>query len=616
MICNPATTDFRRFFPRRSYVRFYAPARNIRFRLLSGMLGILFSVVGTAGAGTLDQARAYFDVARKSHVKFQAIPESARTQDDYQRQISAFKRVYLTSPIYGNNTICLMEIGQLYEQMGRRWQDRRYFESAIESYEFLLTEYSHSQFRLKARLNVGRIYQEDLLDLEAALAHYERFLTDYPKSVQTKTARAGIAEVKEEIAAKNNPVFAAPGEPAQTASRPPAPGGMPVVSDVRYWETPEYSRVVVDVGTKVKFEVGKLQSPDRLYIDLLNTRVATPGREATVPVDHDLLKRIRLAQFRPGVSRVVLDLNAMPDFSISELANPYRLVIDIPNAGSQAAKAGSAPSPPSDLESVRTADPITGGSHSLTRALGLKIGKILIDPGHGGHDTGTIGPSGLTEKEIVLDVSMRLGKMIEEKLGSEVVYTRKDDRFIPLESRTASANKLEADLFLSIHLNSSRSKGAIGIETYYLNFTSDPEALEVAARENSGARETIGNLQGLVQKIALQEKIDESREFATSVQDALLKSSLTKGMSKSQIRKYNRGVKKAPFVVLIGADMPSILAEMTFLSNPAEEKKLKSNEHRQKLAEALYSGVAAYVETLSGVNVARRSAPSLAAAKP
>ena len=183
---------------------------------------------------------------------------------------------------------------------------------------------------------------------------------------------------------------------------------------------------------------------------------------------------------------------------------------------------------------------------------------------------------------------------------SEVIYTRQNDDFVPLESRTALANQMQADLFVSIHLNSSSSPKARGIETYYLNFTTDQGALEVAARENAVSQETISQLQGLVQKIALADKVEESREFAAHIQ-----TSLGENLVDGKRQKPDRGVKKAPFVVLIGANMPSILAEISFLSNPAEEKRLRTPEHRQKVAEALYAGIVAYAETLSGVKVAR-----------
>jgi N-acetylmuramoyl-L-alanine amidase len=257
-------------------------------------------------------------------------------------------------------------------------------------------------------------------------------------------------------------------------------------------------------------------------------------------------------------------------------------------------------SPPDALDN-HEAEPTASGDRSLIRALGLKIGKIVIDPGHGGHDTGTIGPNGLEEKDLVLDVSLRLGKLLSSRLGAQVVFTRNDDTFIPLEDRTAIANREAADLFVSVHANSSRDPEARGTETYYLNFTSSPDALEVAARENAVSEKSIHELQDLVKKIALKEKIEESQEFASDVESAL-----HSGLSPRNPGLRDRGVKKAPFIVLIGANMPSILAEISFVSNPADERRLKTPDYRQKIAESLYRGIARYVNGLSGVKVASK----------
>ena len=250
---------------------------------------------------------------------------------------------------------------------------------------------------------------------------------------------------------------------------------------------------------------------------------------------------------------------------------------------------------------VREARPTASGDRSLIRALGLKIGKIVIDPGHGGHDTGTIGPNGLEEKDLVLEVGRRLGKLLETRLGAEVVYTRKDDTFIPLETRTAIANQQRADLFISIHANSSDDPDARGVETYYLNFTSSPDALDVAARENAVSEKSIYSLQDLVKKIALKEKIEESREFAGDVEQ-----SLYSGLAAKSPAIRDRGVKKAPFIVLIGANMPSILAEISFVSNPTDARHLETSEYRQRIAESLYRGIAKYVNGLSGVKLASK----------
>ena len=241
--------------------------------------------------------------------------------------------------------------------------------------------------------------------------------------------------------------------------------------------------------------------------------------------------------------------------------------------------------------------PTKNGQHSLTRALGLKIGRIVIDPGHGGHDNGTVGPTGLMEKDLCLDVALRLGRLIEQRLpGAEVVFTRQDDSFVPLEERTAIANQSKADLFLSVHANSSPDNAVRGVETYYLNFSASDEAMEVASRENALAQGSIHELQELVQKIARNEKIDESREFAMEVQVALIKR-LQTGNRKLK----NRGVRKAPFVVLIGANMPSVLSEISFLSNPTDERLLRRSDNRQRVAEGLYHGVESYLRSINSL---------------
>ena len=237
------------------------------------------------------------------------------------------------------------------------------------------------------------------------------------------------------------------------------------------------------------------------------------------------------------------------------------------------------------------------GQHSLTRALGLKIGRIVIDAGHGGHDTGTIGPTGLMEKDLCLDVALRVGKLIQQRLPSaEVVYTRDDDTFIPLEQRTEIANDAHADLFLSIHANSSQDHHARGIETYYLNFTGSSDAMEVASRENALSENGVHDLQDIVQKIAKNEKIEESRDFAGIIQDSLAKR--MEGINQGD---RNRGVRKAPFVVLIGANMPSVLAEISFISNPADEQWLKKPENRQQVAEGLYHGIESYLQSTNSL---------------
>ena len=254
-----------------------------------------------------------------------------------------------------------------------------------------------------------------------------------------------------------------------------------------------------------------------------------------------------------------------------------------------------------DIREVLAPKPGALNDRSLVRTLGLKLGRVVIDAGHGGNDVGTHGPSGYFEKDLSLDVARRLAALVRENMGSDVVMTRSDDVYVGLEERTRIANERKADLFLSIHANSSPYRSAAGVETFVLNFTTNKSVMDLATRENAGSEMSIHDLQDLLQKIAMRDKVDESRELA-----ARLQTSLSKLSTNANDAARNRGVKKAPFVVLIGANMPSVLAEIGFLTNSADEALLRKPEHRQRIAEALYKGIASYADTLSQV-VARKN---------
>jgi N-acetylmuramoyl-L-alanine amidase len=427
------------------------------------------------------------------------------------------------------------------------------------------------------------------------------------------------------------------------------------------------TRVTIDLESSVQYTSGRIASPDRIFFDLQTARLTPEMARANIHTEGELLTAVRVAQNNRGVVRVVLDVHGVKEYSASLAGNPPQLLIELygnsagttvraarssgaetdsgaeraaansksaigtvtkgvaiggsatngasagsssstvarnsasnaKNGRAKSVKATGASSKPDLIQPASTPQPTRDGQATLTRTLGLKIGRIVIDAGHGGHDTGTIGPTGLMEKDLCLDVALRLGKIIEQRLpGADVVYTRSDDTFVPLEERTSIANQAKADLFISIHANSSSDHAARGIETYYLNLKGSAEAMEVAARENATAQEGVHDLQDLVKQIARTEKIDESKELAEDVQD-----SLSKRVQKSNKTVKNRGVRKAPFVVLIGADMPSILTEISFLSNPADEQLLKKPEQRQKVAEGLYQGVASYLQSMNSVTM-------------
>jgi N-acetylmuramoyl-L-alanine amidase len=707
-------------------------------------------------------ARDNFARAERMREALNGRPAEQRSRRDYQRVIDSYRRVYFGAPTSSKADPSVVAVAELQVEMGRRFDDNKILQGAVKQYEFLRKEYPGSKYRFDALFTIGEIYKDDLDDPEEARAAFEEFLHRYPRNRLAEEAKQAIAELKQDAAdlqkqaakreaEKYQKAADLVGKPTKAGSKEAKPEQdgnasddeeQATVSDgktdefarvtsIRHWSTPDYTRVAIDLEQDVKFDSQRIDHPDRIFFDLYDTKLASTLVGKSFDVDDGFLKKIRVAQFKPGKTRVVLEVDDLSDYDAFLLPNPSRLIIDI--HGKQSAKldttnrpsvadskvnlretlgtadktpstkAGSFALPVDDRSTgqrgpdtqaefentkptvktvkvgrnpvkkiieagdedqpdrkkpvarsvedlrpdlpparptiaddstentasdeataekktsaargkskrktagnradidAREARPTAAGDRSLIRALGLKIGKIVIDPGHGGHDTGTIGPDGLLEKDLVVDVGRRLGKLLETRLGAEVVYTRKDDTFIPLETRTAIANQEQADLFVSIHANSSRDPNARGVETYYLNFTSSADALEVAARENAVSEKSIHELGDLVKKIALKEKIEESHEFASNVQEALHSGLASKN---SGIR--NRGVKKAPFIVLIGANMPSILAEISFVSNPSDERRLQTPEYRQRIAESLYRGIAKYVSGLSGVKLASR----------
>jgi len=738
-------------------------------------------------------ARDHFAAAERMREALNGRPQADRTRRDYQRVLNAYRNVYYGSPTSTKADPSVVAVAETLVEMGRRFEDDKILKEAIGQYKFLRREYPGSKYRCDALFTIGEIYKDDLNDSEQAREAFREFLHRYPHNRLADDAQEAIADLDRQIAADKKTTVVSGKKPAQesvdnkTSSGPApsgaikdshsdtetatevakktpeaAPGHLPRVTGIRHWSTPDYTRVAIDLESGVKFGSQRISSPDRIFFDLRDTKLASTLVGKSFDVDDGFLKKIRVAQFQPGRTRVVLEVDNLSDYDAFLLPDPYRLIIDIhgksstknarhrekenveeasakaalenvpdesktpaaksenenpkpaalskletlraklgnapvtvqdvgdaaritPRAESSASKETASPreaqkrasithevpaptkvvvdaddddrapvqtarlEPPaagsprhedstdarsgsadnddqsrshhpaasrtrgksssrlkskdtdSDEMDVHEASPTARGDRSLIRALGLKIGKIVIDPGHGGHDTGTIGPNGLEEKDLVLEVGRKLGKLLESRLGAEVVYTRKDDTFIPLETRTAIANQQRADLFISIHANSSHDPAARGVETYYLNFTSSADALEVAARENAVSEKSIYELQDLVKKIALKEKIEESREFAGDVQEFL-----HSGLSTKNPGLRNRGVKKAPFIVLIGANMPSILAEISFVSNPGDERRLETSEYRLRIAESLYKGIAKYVNGLSGVKVASK----------
>lgn len=674
-----------------------------------------------------------WQIAEQARQQLLDIPAAQRTAADYRTVMDAYRIIYHGDPASIHAPESIYTVGLLLADEGSTLHDAKALNAALGQMEFLRTQYPRSSFRIAALLAEAHMAADDLHDVKLARAKYGEFVEQYPQSTHIDEAKAALqqlragglpkaTDVTAPVAARNggasNGVPASAvgpelhaeaslaasqgsgqpgkGQPAAAGAGPAAArskSGLAMVSAIRHWSTPTYTRVAIDLGDEVEYEAARVPSPDRIYFDLHGTKLAQElaGKSFAV-TDDGFLKRIRAAQYTNDMTRVVLDVNDVTEYTAFLLPNPYRLIIDIhggakttqavtpsaamdnmpqpltavgvaPAVTSQAAVAAStaaatvavpstvatrttsarevtglsaqpdnqratarpttqpivvvaatqavvaksgkkkkdeladgAVSSAVSIAPGRAATPTADGHRSLVRALGLKIGRIVIDPGHGGHDSGTIGAGGIMEKDVVLDVALRLGKLLHDKLGAEITYTRSDDTFIPLETRTAIANKAQADLFISVHANSSNDETARGVETYYLNFTSQPDALDVAARENAVSEQSVHQLADLVKKITLKDKIDESKEFAGDVEQ-----SLYEGLHRGNDGLKNRGVKKAPFVVLIGANMPSILTEISFVTNGKDAAQLRTPDYRERVAESIYRGVARYTGGLSAV---------------
>ena len=457
---------------------------------------------------------------------------------------------------------------------------------------------------------------------------------EYPHSPFVKQAAAKTASLPQAGRNAGDPAqnsSAVPAVPAATTAQDspsqsqaqPATSQPVFVRGITQSPLPRGERITIELSGEASYAGERVSNPDRVFFDFTNAATASSVAERIRAIKSPLVKGIRVGVPSRGVTRVVLELAGEPRFSTFPMYDPFRLVVDLEPTAQSAADASPLPvvttpppSPPAQVvaqpqaqtQTRSVAPPVKDvppqpappastqkGDYSLARQLGLRVARVVIDPGHGGHDPGAQS-NGVTEAELVLDVALRLEKLLSQQPGVEVVLTRRTNEFIPLEERTAIANRENADLFLSIHANAHRQPAVRGIETYFLSFAMNEEAEAVAARENATSAQTMGTLPAIVKAIALNNKLMESRELASLVQTAMVRRLRTQSAGVK-----DHGVKQAPFVVLIGAQMPSVLTEIAFLTNKPEAGLLKQPAYRQQIAQAIKDGVVRYQDSLKKV---------------
>jgi N-acetylmuramoyl-L-alanine amidase len=362
------------------------------------------------------------------------------------------------------------------------------------------------------------------------------------------------------------------------------------IINLRHYTHPAFTRIVLDIGKLREYKPGELKEPDRIYVDVFQAKLNPILHNQSIPVKAEYISQVRISQKTSSTVRVVVDVEFpnILSYRVYHLFDPFRLVIDIyPREAAAGAVETPAVRPP-----AIPSDPNAAGA-SLARQLGLGVRTVVIDPGHGGPRPGTIGKSGLMEKDVNLDIALALQKLLKDKAGLDAVLTRESDIDVPLEKRTVIANQKRADLFVSIHSNAHRDRKRGGVETFYLNVSPDPSVIELAALENATSTKNIGEMKTILQKIVQNNKIQESRTLADLIQKNLVKS-----LSKDLPSIKNLGVKGGPFWVLIGGEMPSVLVEVSHLSNAKEEAKLKTRKYKDLAAQGIYDGIMEYISSL------------------
>ncbi len=547
------------------------------------------------------------------------------SRDNWLNGVRNFRKIYLSGPKSNFAAPSLYMLGRMYSKMYRRFKVDLDLQESLSYYHDVADLFPNNSLADDALYSSGNIYLNKIHNPQKAAKKYTRIIADY----------------------RDGDMFAHASDKLKSLSKEhdiPLPDVMlkrtylenlSYVLPVKYWSSKNYTRVVIKASGPVRYHERLLEKnnnkPRRLYLDFQQSYIE-PKYRAPVPIEDGLLKQIRTGQFTPEVVRVVLDIESISDYKIFSLPDPFRVVIDVKGEtkSPSASIIKGLGKNPSEIQTTKTNNEsitehidneeiivledfkkiavngsikksankritetkATNQKLSLAQQLGLGVRKIVVDPGHGGKDPGA-SAFGLKEKNIVLDIAKRLAPILEKETGAEVILTRETDQYIPLEERTAIANTNEADLFISLHINAHPSPKVRGLETYYLNLSTNAEAMRVAAFENATSTHQMSDLQDILSDIMKNSKINESSRLAGFVHN-----SLCNGIGEVQQKKFkNLGVKQAPFYVLIGAEMPAILIEIAFITNPLDSEYLTSESFLNIIANDIATGVKSYIHS-------------------
>jgi N-acetylmuramoyl-L-alanine amidase len=551
-----------------------------RARLLFAMvIAVVLVCAAFETAMATDEAEHAYRQAELSYDRLSNDPEKQKDRDYWLLCIDGFKSAYAAQPDGPWADDALFMVGKLYGSLFRQSSKIYDKQEAVDYYTRLLRRFPGSPFSSETRKGIAEL--------------------DQAPSMDGSEPDPGMVPVKKGVV-KNHDLLTAQIERTGADTGKESGTGLPQMTDLRVWSSPDYTRVVVDVEKEVGYSYRLLKKdpsigkPQRLYVDLDGTRMGK-GVQPVVPIGDGLLSDARAAQYTPDTVRIVVDIKSIDTFKIFSLNNPFRVVVDVNGISRKQ------PSKMASAEPGAGSGATTLPAGSLAKQLALGVRRVVIDPGHGGKDPGAIGYSRRTlEKNVTLAVAKRLAKKVEERLGLEAVLTRKSDVYLALEERTAIANTRSGDIFISIHANASRNRRSRGVETYFLNLATDEDAILVAARENATSTKNISDLESILSDLMKNAKINESSRLAGHVQ---------KSMAGQLKKKYgdviDKGVKQAPFYVLLGAEMPSVLVETSFISNPTECERLSTARYQDTLADAIVDGIETYIRDINPMALKR-----------
>ncbi len=556
---------------------------------LSIFLVLFFATYNRAAIAESNSARILFQKAGACTKNLYRSKAKKKYRHNWERCIKRYERVYKTFPDTDEAVQAMFAAGKLWTNLYGYSSRNSDIDRAVSLYRELAEKYKTHRLADDAQYKLGEIFYRYKKDPKQAYVEFLKVEIKFPKGdVRVKASKMmdkleGVLGKKrlakekvKEVKAKKKKLIS--------------------INDLRHWSTPTYTRVVIDLEYPVKYKKHllkkdpDLRKPRRLFVDLENTWISK-DIESSISIKDGLLRGARAAQYNKKTVRVVLDIDNMEGYKIFHLYDPFRIVIDVQGKKRKLkpVKKVIAERPPKKKE-------IKKGKKeeiSLAKQLGLGVKRIVIDAGHGGKDPGAIGRNGIKEKDIVLKLAKLVAKKVREDLKCQAILTRRDDVFLPLEKRTAIANVKKADLFISLHVNAHRNRKICGLETYILNIALDEDSMNLAARENATSRKNISDLQMILNDLMLNTKINESSRLAEFVHRGFLKE-LRKGYKIVR----NRGVRQAPFYVLIGAEMPAILIEIGYITNSVENRRLCTETYLKKTASGIVKGIGSYIKDM------------------